>query len=263
MISLLVTDLDGTLWDADQRVPEETLAAIEQITRARVPILVATSRRPSRARSLLARNGLCLPGVFLDGSVGIDLSTGSTFYRCPFEEREARALLEAFSAARLEPVLFVERPVRDILVGQHPSSSPQYLRMVEGSTCAVDLGSALASESVLAFGVVGGSEAPLRALAARIQKQGSFSATVIPDHVVQRWTLTVRPPGVSKWRGAMAFCSAQGISPDGLLAVGDADNDLELLSNAAVGCALATGTERARAAAKHVIGRWAEVLRFL
>lgn len=77
--------------------------------------------------------------------------------------------------------------------------------------------------------------------------------------------LIVNPPGISKWNGIAAFCHLTGISASEVLAVGDGDNDLTMLSRAAVAVAVKGGTERALAAADHVIGPpsehgWASLL---
>jgi len=60
------------------------------------------------------------------------------------------------------------------------------------------------------------------------------------------------------------------LDPGGVLAVGDGENDLELLGAAAVSCAIEGSCEAVLAAAKHKVGRpevgrpevgeWAEIL---
>lgn len=66
-IDLVVTDLDGTLWDAGERIHSRTLAALHELEARGVPLLVATGRRPRSAAQVLAREGLRPPAVLLDG----------------------------------------------------------------------------------------------------------------------------------------------------------------------------------------------------
>ena len=80
--------------------------------------------------------------------------------------------------------------------------------------------------------------------------------------------ISVRPPGVSKWAGVLAWCADQGIDPAHVLAVGDGENDLELLAAARVACVVSDGCEAALALADHVIepaeqGGWCEILELL
>ncbi|HTL52884.1 MAG TPA: HAD hydrolase family protein, partial [Planctomycetota bacterium] len=59
-------------------------------------------------------------------------------------------------------------------------------------------------------------------------------------------------PGVHKGWGLQALCSALRIDPARVLAVGDGDNDVELLRAAGVGVCLANGSKACRAAARYV-----------
>ena len=53
------------------------------------------------------------------------------------------------------------------------------------------------------------------------------------------FTISVRPYGVNKWTAVEAFIARRGITDGAVLAIGDGENDLELLTNADVSCAVA------------------------
>ena len=65
--------------------------------------------------------------------------------------------------------------------------------------------------------------------------------------------LIVTPPGISKWSGVEAWCRLAGIGAADVLAVGDGDNDVEMLHHAGVGVAVRGGTRAALDVADHVI----------
>ena len=80
--------------------------------------------------------------------------------------------------------------------------------------------------------------------------------------------MSVRPRGVSKWSGVLSFCNQRGLDPARVLAVGDGENDLELLSSAAVACVPSDGCEAALNLANHRIppahsGGWAHIMNFI
>jgi hydroxymethylpyrimidine pyrophosphatase-like HAD family hydrolase len=56
-IDLIVTDLDGTLWHTDDHVDPKVVAALEELERRGMPLLVATGRRTASTRAPLARIG--------------------------------------------------------------------------------------------------------------------------------------------------------------------------------------------------------------
>ena len=69
-IELVVTDLDGTLWDGTGRAHPRTLYALQALAKASIPVLVATGRRAASAWPLMEANGIGLPSVLLDGALG-------------------------------------------------------------------------------------------------------------------------------------------------------------------------------------------------
>src|SRR5207247_1492678 len=88
---------------------------------------------------------------------------------------------------------------------------------------------------------------------------------IVHDLLYGGCTLQIRPPGVSKWSGVLAFCADRGLDPRRVLAVGAGANDVELLGRAAVPCAVATAAPAALERARHVLdppatGGWAAVL---
>lgn len=262
-IDLVVTDLDGTLWDADERIHERSLAALRELETRSVPLLVATGRRPRSAAAGLAREGLTPPAVLLDGAIGKDLATGRVFHEAGFAPADAVRVLDAFESAGLSPCAYVSRPDADVVVGPQPSSSPRHLDFVGRWLAFGDVREVAQSEHVLAFGIVGRDLASLWEVAATVGEVAQ--AVVARDPFFGGATLMVRPPGISKWEGVLAFCEEQGLDADRVLALGDGENDVELLTGAAVAVVVRDGCEAALALADHVIepaatGGWGAVL---
>lgn len=262
-IDLVVTDLDGTLWDAQERIHELTLDALTTLEQRRTPLLVATGRRRRSAQDALARQGLRPPAVLLDGALGHDLDTGDRFHRAPFDTDAAADVLNAFAAEGLSPCLYVDRDDADVIVGPTPSTHPQHLAHLGTWAVPQDPWEAVAEHQILGIGVVGQQRVPLERVAQQVGTRGE--AAVVRDLYFGGATLIVRPPGISKWQGVEAFCRARGIDASNVLAVGDGENDLELLTNARVACVVSDGCEPALALADHVLdpaaaGGWAAIL---
>lgn len=262
-VSLVVTDLDGTLWDADERVHERTLAALHELAGRQVPVLVATGRRLRSAAASLHRHRLDLPAVLLDGAMGYDLSDLRCFHEACFRPADAIATLAAFTAAGLSPAVYVNRPDVDVLVGRDPSTHALHLAHIGDGLGRGDLDQAVASEAVYAFVVVDGGPEPVAAVAGSLH--GAGTATVTHDAYFPGATITVRPPQTSKWEGVLAYCREQRIDPGRVLAVGDGENDVELLDGAAISCVVRDGCDAALALADHVIepagaGGWSAIV---
>ena len=262
-VQLVVTDLDGTLSDAAERIHPASVRAIGELEAAGVPVLVATGRRLRMACAVLEAGGLTGPAVVLDGAIGLDLRDGRVFHQVTFPALAAAGVLEAFAAAGLSPCVYVDREGVDLVVGDHPSTHPGHLARAMPWVATDDLAHVVATEPVYAFAVVG---RPARLLEPVLQLVGAAgSASLVGDLIYGGSTVQVRPPRVSKWSGVLAFCAEQGIDPGRVLAVGDGANDLELLEGAAVACVVDTAAPAVLARADHLIGPpgtggWAAVL---
>jgi len=262
-VQLVVTDLDGTLSDADERIHPASVRAIRALEAGGIPVLVATGRRPRTAGTVLEAAGLVGPTVVLDGALGVDLRDGGVFHRVAFPARAARGVLDAYTAAGLSPCVYVDRPDADLVVGQHPSTHPDHLARAGPWATTDDLRRVVATEPVYAFAVVGRPAPVLEPVLDAVGPAGS--ASIVHDLIYGGWTIQVRPPRISKWSGVLAYCALRGIDPGRVLAVGDGANDLELLEGAAVACAVTTAAPAVLARADHVLdppasGGWAAVL---
>jgi hypothetical protein len=262
-VQLVVTDLDGTLSDAAERIHPASARAIRDLEVRGIPVLVATGRRLRMAWAVLESGGLAGPAVVLDGAIGLDLRDGRVFHQVAFPAPAASRVLEVFDAAGLSPCVYVDRQGVDLVVGRHPSTHPDHLARARPWVATDDLARVVEAEPVYAFAVVGRPVSLLEPVLATIGPAGS--ASIVHDLIYGGSTIQVRPPGISKWSGVLAYCAEQGIDPGRILAVGDGANDLELLDGAAVACAVATATPAVLARADHIVGPpasggWADVL---
>jgi hydroxymethylpyrimidine pyrophosphatase-like HAD family hydrolase len=262
-VQLVVTDLDGTLSDAAERIHPDSVRAVRALEARGVPVLVATGRRLRMAWAVLQAGGLAGPAVVLDGALGLDLRDGRVFHQVAFPAAAARQVLGAFAAAGLSPCVYVDRPDVDLVVDDRPSTHPGHLARARPWVAVEELARVVEAEPVYAFTVVGRPAALLEPVLPALGAAGS--ASIVHDLIYGDSTLQVRPPAVSKWSGVLAYCVEQGIDPGRVLAVGDGANDLELLEGAAVACAVATAAPAVLARAHHIIGPpasggWAAVL---
>jgi hydroxymethylpyrimidine pyrophosphatase-like HAD family hydrolase len=230
-VTLVVTDLDGTLWGLDCVASPAIRAAVDELLADGHAVLAATARRLRGARALLDANGLALPLIGLNGAVG-EYPDGTRFHAVPFSATEAERTLAAFTANGLRPCLYVLEREIDVVLPPDASSHPDHQASLAGVSRVADPAATIAAQPVFAFSVLGRPERLLRPVAAALDAAG-FGHDLAPEPVWPDWGLTVMAPGVSKWAGVRSYCDATGLSPDGVLAVGDGSNDVPLLRAAA------------------------------
>jgi hydroxymethylpyrimidine pyrophosphatase-like HAD family hydrolase len=265
-IALVVTDLDGTLWDQDGQLHALTRAALTELEQRGIPVLAATGRRPHSVWQRMQANGIALPAVVFDGALGQEYASRATFHRHGFAPADAARVLAILDGLGIEPCVNIDDATRDVVVGARPTTHPAHLAFITPWLRREDLATAVQTHAVLSF-IVCGRE-PARLEPAIDAVVGLATATVSRDLNYGGVTLSVRPPGVSKWNGVLAYCRAYQLDPRRVLAIGDGENDLELLRAAAVACAVADGCAAVRELAHHELppahqGGWAGILDLL
>lgn len=263
-ISLVVTDLDGTVWHTDDQIPEVVISAIGELKRREIPLLVATGRRLTSARAPFTRVGIALPSVVLNGALGVDPLDGSRFHRAPYTVEDATAVLAGFRSVGLSPVIYVDHPRLDAFLGPDPSSHPNHVKQLGDAASTDDLERVVAEEVVLGFGMIGvpGPDGTAATDAVGTLAEVHLDRSLDYDDMV---SFTVAPRGQSKWDGVLAYCAVHGLDAGQVLALADGPNDLELLDNAAVSLVPEVAHPEALARADHIIpaaadGGWAAVL---
>jgi phosphoglycolate phosphatase-like HAD superfamily hydrolase len=261
-IEIVVTDLDGTLWTSEGRVPDATRAALAELDRHGIPVLAATGRRLRSARLALARAGLAhVPCVGLNGAVAAD--RGEVFHASPFAEADAHAVYGLFVAGGITPVgyLVPERDGEgiDAVVVEGVSTHPDHLAVLAPTSSAAPIDFA----AVVAFSVLGVPYASLDPIRTLVHRHGAADCVLSPDRAYGEHNLAVTARGVSKWTGVLAYCARHGIDTSRVLAIGDDDNDVTMLRQARVGLALRHASATATDAAGAVVDDWAQLLDYL
>ena len=262
--SVVVTDLDGTLWHTDDRIAPEVIAAIAEVERRGVPLLVATGRRLASTAAPLARVDVQLPMVVLNGALGVEADGVTRFHTSPYRRDEATAVLAACRSVGLDPVIQVDHPDIEVFLSTTPGTHPDHVDALRSVASFDDLDRVVAEESVLGFSLLGIDNAA----GARIAEAIGTTAESHLDRSIEYLggaSLTVAPKGQSKWDGVLAYCAAHDLDPSRVLCLADGANDIELLDNSAVRLVPKVAHPAALERADHVIpaafdGGWVAVL---
>jgi hydroxymethylpyrimidine pyrophosphatase-like HAD family hydrolase len=244
MIELVVTDLDGTFWGRDLTVPPAHAKAVEALAESGIPVLIATSRRQRVVEGALRPQHWAPPAVLLDGVVGVDLATGVRFHQAAFDAADAHSVLAVFRSHGLDPCLYIDSPDADVVLSDQPSTCARHAKYLSSVARQADLADSARDDIVQGFSIFGAERALLEKLLPGLSAVGA-EVVIAEDDRFGGFSIVVSPPAVTKWTGVVAYCKAHDISVDAVAAVGDGDNDLELLRHAALRIAVRGGSSRA------------------
>ncbi len=237
---LVATDLDGTLLRDDKSVSPRTVAALAAAEEAGIEVFFVTGR-PARWMDVVSDHvhghGLAICG---NGAAVVDLHGGPGRHRFvklrPMERESALDVVDVLRAAVPGTTFAVERTGG---LGYEPAYPPLHMDPALVTAPAEKL---LAEDSDLA-------DQPILKLLAH---HGELSpddfltharAAVGPRAEVTRSSptalLEISAPGVSKASTLALCCEERGIRPEEVVAFGDMPNDVEMLSWAGRGYAMA------------------------
>ncbi len=248
-IELIAIDLDGTLLDPNHKMTERVEKALKAAMEKGVKVVIATGKTRYSAEDVIARLNLNTPGIYLQG-LAVYQADGNISHQWTLDPMVARQVITfaedrgfdmiVYSGSRLlvrsennavrtltekydEPVAEAVGPLVNIL-----DDVPVHKVM------AVKLGE---SKRITA----------LRwQLGMQLDGKGRLVQAMLKDMV------EILPPNGSKGTALKAVLKDMGITADKVLAIGDGENDIEMLEMAGIGVAMGNADPRLKAIADHV-----------
>lgn len=244
-IRLIALDLDGTLLSSDGSLSERNAQAIQTAVSRNIHVILATGKSRASALHLIEQLGLQTPGVYVQG-VMVHNADGSVRYAAEIEGETAVQLITFAEEAGLPHIAYsrgriltpYDTSYRRRLYQRYHEPEPQVVGPLLPYLAGAPVNKLLISD-----------EANNDATRARLKALVGDRAHVtqaIPDYV------EVLPAGVSKGGSVRRVLDDFGIDPVHALAIGDGENDLEMLQMAGVGVAMGNAKAIVRAAADWV-----------
>ena len=260
---LLAIDADGTALDPESRVRPAVRDAVSAARERGLRVVLCTGRRYRTARPVLAELGLEGAAVLHNGTVVKDAQSGETLHHHYLSRdlyRETLGILRAWGP----PLVYVDHYHEDIdLVTETPERAHPFQDEYWGDNAAVarvvDSLDAPPSDSVLMMSCMSDRE--------RCEEIRQEIAAVLGDRVrtnllinknYRGYILETVSAASGKWPALRQVAESEGIAPEEILAIGDDENDAEMLAHAGLGIAMRNAVDKAKAAAKHITGTNAE-----
>lgn len=261
MVTLYITDLDGTLLDNDACVAPATSRLISELSSEGALISVATARTPATVEPILANTLTADELVVMTGAAIWDRRAGRFAEIKLLREAEVPRMLEVFERHRLSPFCYtlssddrrleVFHPsprlsaTEQIFVDQRRNLELKTFRL--GEVCRHELYGRVA----LFFGM-GRKEAIVAVAEELTSVTDSYISYYKDTYNDDLWLLEIFGPGVSKAEGVMHL--KQRLGADRVVAFGDNLNDIPMLRAADLGVAVGNALDEVKTAADCVIG---------
>lgn len=247
-VKLIVVDIDGTLLNSQHEMSQRNEKALKAAMAQGVPVVLATGKTRTSALSLIARLDLTTPGIYVQGLATYD-GSGNIQHQVMLDTALARRVI-TFAEDRGYDVLAYSGG--DILARRQNRLSDVLVEYGEPEPREVGpLQNILHDTLINKLIVADGSTRRIRALRWQLNTQIDGSGQLMQSNIDHM--LEVLPRGVSKAVALKTLLKEMQIKPADVLAIGDGENDIDMLRMAGIGVALANARPDVREAADHVL----------
>ena len=241
----LAIDLDGTLLSRGEGISDRNRQAVEAARGAGLDIILATAGWYQRAERVARLFGLASPAITCSGAEVRRLSDGADLMDVRLPAEFAARLYEIVDRQRSIAWVALDDTVLMKIEGEpDPALLTPEIRHVPNLAAAADV----PPRMILVQGT-GVTQAIRDALTDEWRDQVRF-ITSFSGYAKSILTLTA--VGADKGLALAVACRDLGIDPADVVAIGDADNDVEMFRVAGGSFAMGQATDAVKAAAKAV-----------
>lgn len=250
-IGLIAMDMDGTLLDGRQRIPRANIEALKAAANGNVRLAICSGRNPRDISFYASDAGLDRCAV-----LGIN---GSCCLEAPHREPYAVRYLAPAVAARAVQTLLGYRitfacfqPDRVLVVplDSHVQKREWGTYVARGKADAYEFGEATLArrleEGICKIACVDAEDSQrLSAVRAELSADEGLQVTASWSTILE-----LMPRGVGKGAALRELAERLHVPREAVMALGDYDNDLDMIEYAGFGVAMGNATERVRQAAQ-------------
>ena len=250
---LIVSDIDFTFVGPDKAMLPRNLKAVEDAKKAGIPFAIATGRYWKGFKSFANALNLDFPQIADNGATIFDPVKERAVVSHPIGAKTIELFRESFKSDGLIPVIGTSY---DYYCSEMDDETFEILKLHNEFAIKRPESElrALFDECVKISAYVTDEKVPLlRAAVDRAVTAARAHGYSFKGVFTEAGIYTANAAEVSKFLGVKDLCKLIGCTPEDVLAVGDGDNDAEMLSGCGIGCAVANGTDAAKEAASMVV----------
>lgn len=230
MYRLLVTDLDGSIIDDSEKISLKNIEAVKILRKNNIDITIATGRRWASIRTIVSPLNISLPVILYNGAGVYDPVTNCFLF------------IKYLSENAISTVLRILKPFyREVNIGIY------YKEMLIENKEALELMKYNKNNIIKIF--LEGEINLLNELSERMKDYMNLFTIVFSS---TRY-LEVLPQDTSKGRALKRLIDILGVKEEEVIALGDYDNDEDLLKISGLSITFKNASEKVKSVANHII----------
>ncbi len=248
-IKLVVIDVDNTLLNSKHELSLRNEQTVKAVMASGVKVILATGKNYHACKDLIERLGIKDPGIFTQG-LAVHRADGTVLREQHLDPDIARKVITfvedrglavvAYSSGRL--LARTSNPYVEEMHTKWREVKPEYVGPLQNM-----LGGTAINKLVM---LSANDPRKIKAIRWQLGTQINGAARLMNGGVEHM--LEVLPPGTSKGNTLKALLRDLQIDPQNVMAIGDGENDIEMLKLARIGIAVANAQQVLKDAADEI-----------
>lgn len=262
MIKLIASDLDGTMFEKGNVIPETNLKAINDINNSNINFTICTGKTYSLFKNICEDIGTGY-GIFGNGNQIINLKTGEEIYRKLLRNEDVLFCINTAKKLKLHVHLYTNKEViterllymdlRNFELTKNDKNIDLEFKIV------TDIQEYVERENPEILKLVISAEKDLESLKKEFAKNKNLQVNLIRkvdkyrDEIIGKEYeyLDIMPAGINKEQALEVLENYLKIDKSEVLAIGDNLNDLEMIKDSGVGIAVANAYDEVKEVANY------------
>ncbi|HFR3838509.1 TPA: Cof-type HAD-IIB family hydrolase [Streptococcus suis] len=255
-VRLIATDMDGTFLDGQGSFDRERFSKVlEKLEEKHIPFVIASGNGMGRLLQLC--QGFEERLIFVADNGAHVYQNGKTMIRRAIQQEEIKAILEFFQERWADVCLMLSNEENIYMqagagmpfAGTDLPIEPEQMTAFQNRvTYLVDLSAYPVSESIYKVGLWV-PEARVESITEEFNQAFQGRLTAVTSGY---GSIDILPEGIHKAWGLEQVLTGLDIEPEQVMAFGDSDNDIELLSYVGYSYAMENATDKVKAVAKYM-----------
>ena len=230
MIKLLALDMDGTLLDDQNKIPESTVAAIKQSAEAGIKVILA-SARPVCAMMPYYKQ-LCLdptPIIALCGAYILDVKNTKELFECSLSDEICQKIYELFEGRYIK--IYGKST---LYVNEIKAETLRYAENFQVDYHKIEINrNTKIPEKIYRIFIPGLSNSETEE-SLKLINAGADQVASKLEHGIE-----ILPPHINKGMAVEFLCKQYGIAREHVMAIGNEGSDISMVEFAQIGVAVA------------------------
>lgn len=248
MIKLIAIDMDGTLLNEEKKIPQVNIDAIRQAAEQGVTVVICTGRMQSGVEPYFQELDFAGHDEYVILNNGCSIHRTSDWSLYSYNELSEEEVIILAKASEDYPniyLTFSDKERYTVLENEVPELVAYDASLVFTEAAPVTIETALAYRPIFQAMYLGESSD----MDLFQEEQGEFLSKQFSTVRSQSYIYEAMPIGITKATALKRLVEELGYQPEEVMAIGDGNNDIEMLTYAGLGVAMGNATDEVKAIA--------------